>query len=138
MYIYYALSVLGFRFEAYKTARAGYEKMQHLKVPDAWTEEIDLANLKCRSKPFSDKESQQVICNRCMTSNELINANGDFCTGCGQQFNRNLVGFDTLPLVEFIPQGNIPFKRVMDCLRMDPPDEGLQAAARGRRADGGW
>lgn len=84
VYIYYALSVLGFRFEAYKTARAGYEKMQHLKVPDAWTEEIDLANLKCRSKPFSDKESQQVICNRCMTSNQLINSNGDKCTGCGQ------------------------------------------------------
>ena len=28
VYIYYALSILGFRFEAYKTARMGYEKMQ--------------------------------------------------------------------------------------------------------------
>ena len=49
--------MLGFRFEAYKTARAGYEMMQFLKVPNAWQEEIDLANLKCRSKPFSDKDS---------------------------------------------------------------------------------
>ena len=31
LYIYYALSILGFRFEAYKTARVGYEKMQQLK-----------------------------------------------------------------------------------------------------------
>jgi hypothetical protein len=28
VYIYYALSILGFRFEAFKTARVGYEKMQ--------------------------------------------------------------------------------------------------------------
>lgn len=28
VYIYYALSILGFRFEAYKTAREGYNKMQ--------------------------------------------------------------------------------------------------------------
>ena len=86
VYIYYALSVLGFRFEAYKTARAGYEMMQYLKVPSNWTEEIDLANLKCRSKPFSDKDSMQVICNRCMTSNDLINTTGDFCIGCGAPF----------------------------------------------------
>ena len=27
VYVYYALSILGFRFEAYKTARIGYEHM---------------------------------------------------------------------------------------------------------------
>ena len=73
-----------------------------------------------------------------MTSNQLINANGDHCTGCGQQFLRNLVGFDTLPLVEFVPTPGIPFKRVMDCLRMDPPDEGLQTAARNNKGGAGW
>jgi hypothetical protein len=36
VYIYYALSYLGFKFEAYKTARFGYEKLQTLKVPVAW------------------------------------------------------------------------------------------------------
>mmetsp|Transcript_39028 Transcript_39028/g.59442 ORF Transcript_39028/g.59442 Transcript_39028/m.59442 type:complete len:123 (+) Transcript_39028:2651-3019(+) len=35
-YIYYALSVLGFRFETYKTARLGYDKMQKLKIPHQW------------------------------------------------------------------------------------------------------
>jgi hypothetical protein len=35
-----------------------------------------------------------------------------------------MIGFDTLPLVEFIPSPHIPHKRVIECLRMDPPDEG--------------
>jgi len=124
VYIYYALSILGFRFEAFKTARIGYDKMQQLKIPAQWQEEIDLANLKCRSKPYSDKEGFQVICNRCMTSNSLINHGGDFCTGCGQTFIRNLSGFDTLPLVEFVPSAHLNHKRVLECLRMDPPEDG--------------
>ena len=36
VYIYYSLSQLGFKFEAYKTARFGYEKLQTLKVPEEW------------------------------------------------------------------------------------------------------
>ena len=36
VYIFYALSILGFRFEAFKTARIGYEKMQQLKIPNQW------------------------------------------------------------------------------------------------------
>jgi len=122
VYIYYALSILGFRFEAYKTARVGYEKMNLLKIPASWQEEVDLANLKCRSKPFSDKDGFQVICNRCMTSNQLINTASDSCTGCGQQFIRSMIDFDALPLVEFTPPANFDFKKVIDCLRMDPPD----------------
>jgi len=36
---------------------------------------------------------------------------------------RNFVGFDTLPLVEFIPTNGLSHKRVMECLRMDPPED---------------
>lgn len=36
VYVYYALSFLGFKFEAYKTARFGCEKLQSLKIPIAW------------------------------------------------------------------------------------------------------
>lgn len=56
MYIYYVLSTLGYRFEAYKTARLGHDQLKNLKIPPKWQEEIDLANLKCRAKPFTDKE----------------------------------------------------------------------------------
>lgn len=123
VYIYYALSYLGFKFEAFKTARFGYEKLQMLKIPTAWVDDIDLATLKVRAKPFSDKEGFSVICNRCMNTNALINPLGDLCTSCGHPFIRNFIGFDTLPLVEFVPKPEIPIKRVMECLKMDPPEE---------------
>ncbi len=128
VYIYYALSYLGFKFEAYKTARFGYEKLQQLKIPSAWQDDIDLATLKVRAKPFADKEGFHVICNRCMNTNTLINQNGDLCTSCGHPFIRNFVGFDTLPLVEFVPRGDISAKKVLEFLKMDPPEEGFKPA----------
>jgi len=119
----------------------GYEKMQKLKIPTQWQEEIDLANLKCRSKPFSDKEGYQTMCNRCMNVNQLLNADGDYCTVCGQMFIRNMIGFDTLPLVEFIPAPGIPEKKVIECLKQDPPeDSGFGAGIKNgnRRHQDGW
>ena len=78
-----------------------------------------------RAKPFSDKEGFAVICNRCMNTNALINTKGgDLCTSCGHPFIRNFVGFDTLPLVEFVPKAEINAKKVMEFLKMDPPEEG--------------
>jgi len=124
VYIYYALSLLGTKFEAFRTARFGYEKLQTLKISPEWQEEIDLAALKIRCKPFSDKEGYQPVCNRCMNINALINQNGDHCTACGHPFIRNFVGFDTLPLVEFIPDARIPLKKVMELLKEEPDDSG--------------
>lgn len=92
-------------------------------MPIAWQDDIDLANLKVRSKPFSDKEGFQVICNRCMNSNALINIFGDVCTACGHPYLRNFTGFDTLPLVEFQPRADIPAKKVIEFLRIDPPED---------------
>jgi hypothetical protein len=89
----------------------------------AWQDDIDLSNLKVRAKPFSDKEGFQVICNRCMNTNSLVNIAGDFCTACGHNFIRNFVGFDTLPLVEFSVRPDITMKKVIEYLKMDPPEE---------------
>jgi intraflagellar transport protein 122 len=124
VYIFYALSFLGTRFEAFKTARFAYEKLQGLKIPPAWQDDVDLASLKVKAKPYSDKEGYNIVCNRCMHVNSLINLKGDFCSNCSHAFIRNYVGFDTLPLVEFIPRAGIPFKKVMDLLKMDPPEMG--------------
>ena len=48
---------------------------------------------------------------------------------------RNFIGFDTLPLVEFIPRQDIPQKKVMEFLKMDPPEEGsgFQQAQKGKK-----
>lgn len=58
-----------------------------------------------------------------MNTNALINSTGDICTSCGHPFLRNFIGFDTLPLVEFLPRQEIPFKKVLEFLKMDPPEE---------------
>lgn len=58
-----------------------------------------------------------------MNVNALINQNGDICTSCGHPFVRNFIGFDTLPLVEFVPKADIPYKKAMEFLKMDPPEE---------------
>jgi hypothetical protein len=46
-----------------------------------------------------------------------------------------MIDFEALPLVEFVPSPNIPHKRVVECLRMDPPDD--PSAARGQQAKRG-
>lgn len=58
-----------------------------------------------------------------MNSSALINANGDNCTSCGHPFIRNFSGFDTLPLVEFYPVASLQPKKVLEFLKMDPPEE---------------
>jgi len=142
VYIYYALSLLGTRFEAYRTARFGYEKLQTLKISPEWQEEIDLASLKIRCKPFSDKEGYQPVCNRCMNINALINQNGDHCTACGHPFVRNFIGFDTLPLVEFVPNKNISNKTVIELLKEEPEDTSNQSkqspSKSHKQANDGW
>ena len=130
VYIYYALSLLGAKFEAYRTARYGYEKLQTLKISPEWQEEIDLASLKIRCKPFSDKEGYQPVCNRCMNINPLINQSGDHWTACGHPFIRNFIGFDTLPLVEFVPDKNISPKKVLELLKEEPDDTSSRSDSR--------
>ena len=97
-----------------------------------------MANLKCRSKPYSDKDGQLQACNRCMTQNSLVNLNGDQCGGCGQGFTRNMIDFDALPLVEFVPAPGLAHKTVVDCLRQDPPDTAGDSLGAPTRAPGGY
>ena len=54
-----------------------------------------------------------------------------------------MIGFDTLPLVEFVPSPHISHKRVIECLRMDPSEEsgrfaGLKPAKKVGRGQDGW
>eukprot|EP00959_Pyramimonas_sp_CCMP1952_P136921 2864971-Pyramimonas_sp.AAC.1 len=54
-YVLNTLGKHGEELEAYKTARFAYNKLQGLKMPAAWHDEIDLACVMTRAKPFSDK-----------------------------------------------------------------------------------
>lgn len=42
VFIFFALSTLAFKFEAYKTAREGFEKLQSFKIPLKWTGQIEV------------------------------------------------------------------------------------------------
>jgi intraflagellar transport protein 122 len=121
VYVFYAMATLGYKFEAFKTAREGFEKLLSLKVPKAWQERVDIDHLKIRAKPYNDKEGLAWTCNRCICVNPLINPKGDFCVQCGAPGIRNFGSFDCLPLVEFVPEPNIPPVRVKELLKMDPP-----------------
>lgn len=37
-------------------ARYAYDKLQQLRIPPSWSDQLDLAALSIRSKPFSDKD----------------------------------------------------------------------------------
>ena len=119
--VFYTLSTLGYKQEAFKTAREGYEKLLSLKVPASLADKIDYEHLKIRSKPYNDKEGLSWTCNRCITPNPLINPKGDFCICCGCPAVRNFGSFDCLPLVEFIPDPNLAPVRVKELLKQDPP-----------------
>lgn len=79
-----------------------------------------------------------------MNQNPLINPLGDFCVQCGQPTQRNFTSFDSLPLVEFVPEGNIEHDKVMRLLKMDPPEDpgARQITTQPRRANNnnasGW
>ena len=53
-YVYYALAKVARSLECFKTARLCYDKLGQYRVPNEWSEEIDLNNLMVRSKPFTD------------------------------------------------------------------------------------
>ena len=73
-----------------------------------------------------------MTCNRCINVNPLTNNRGDWCVTCGNPIIRNFGSFDSLPLVEFVPDPSIPPVRVKELLRMDPPASG------GGGGRGGW
>jgi intraflagellar transport protein 122 len=56
VFVYYTIAKLGYLLEAYKTARLGFEKLQTLKVPGNWADEIEVDALKIKCKPNSDRE----------------------------------------------------------------------------------
>ncbi|KAB7503457.1 Intraflagellar transport protein [Armadillidium nasatum] len=71
--------------EAYKLARYVLDKLQSLRIPSRFQEDVDLAALKIQTKPFHDSEEHQPLCYRCSTNKSI----------------------EILPLVEFILEDGI-------------------------------
>lgn len=132
VYVYYTLSKLAYEFEAFKTARYGYEKLNSMKLPDQWMEDIEVDGLKIKCKPNSDRDGFQ------MNTNPLsFLVGGDNAAGIGIPTIHNLASFDSLPLIEFRLGKNIAPKRALELLRSDPPaGEGTKPVKKGKSTGG--
>lgn len=62
--VYYALAKQSRNLGAFKLARLVLEKIQHLVVPKRFRENVDLATLMIRSKPYYDSEELMTMCYR--------------------------------------------------------------------------
>ena len=100
--VLYALAKQSRNLGAYKLARHVLEKIQGLVIPKKFRENVDLATLMIRAKPYYDNEELLTMCYRCSTTNPLYNPRGgNRCNNCGQPFVHSFVSFEILPLVEF-------------------------------------
>ena len=71
--VHYALAKQARNLGAFKLSRLVMEKIQKLVIPKRFRENVDLAALMIRSKPYYDNEELLTICYRCSTTNPLYN-----------------------------------------------------------------
>ncbi|KAK7079218.1 hypothetical protein SK128_004845, partial [Halocaridina rubra] len=103
----YTLAKQARNLEAYKLARYVLDKLQTLRIPPRFQEDVELAALKIRAKPFHDNEEHQPLCYRCSTTNPLVNNNGNQCVNCCHPFVYSFFSFEILPVVEFVLEEDI-------------------------------
>ncbi|XP_022909973.2 intraflagellar transport protein 122 homolog [Onthophagus taurus] len=98
--ILYCLAKQARKLGANKLAKQLFEKIQHLKIPKRFEEQVEVATISSRARPYSDPEELLPMCYRCSTYNQL-STTVNKCVHCGQKFVHSFVSFETLPLVEF-------------------------------------
>lgn len=132
---------------ANKLAKQLFDKIQSLRVPQKFQEQVEISTILARARPYSDPEELLPMCYRCSTYNPLA-ANSNTCINCGQKFVYSYVSFgkfnvcahkgflhkfvnlEILPLVEFELDEGITD---MEAIRLieTPQNEKLQS-------DNGW
>lgn len=70
-----------------------------------------------RSKPYIDKDTNMLLCFRCLNTNPLINPKGDKCTTCSYSFIRSPISFENLPLIEFKPTKDISDEKAIELIK---------------------
>jgi intraflagellar transport protein 122 len=89
--VHYALAKQARNLGAYKLSRLVMEKIQKLVIPKRFRENVDLAALMIRSKPYYDNEELLSICYRCSTTNPLYNGKGNrFGNSSFEAFDRHI------------------------------------------------
>ncbi|CAG9855625.1 unnamed protein product [Phyllotreta striolata] len=98
--ILYTLSKQAKKLGANKLAKQLLDKIQNLRIPRKFQEQVEIAAVSARAKPHSDPEELLPMCYRCSTYNPLSSATNS-CVNCGERFVYSFVSFELLPLVEF-------------------------------------
>ncbi|XP_057655488.1 intraflagellar transport protein 122 homolog isoform X2 [Diorhabda carinulata] len=104
--IYYTLAKQAKKLGANKLAKQLFDKITHLRVPLKFQEQVEIATISIRAKPYSDPEELLPMCYRCSTYNPLSTTTNS-CLNCGEKFLYSFVSFELLPLVEFHLEENI-------------------------------
>ncbi|KAF2899366.1 hypothetical protein ILUMI_06809 [Ignelater luminosus] len=127
--ILYTLAKQARTLGANKLAKQLFDKIQSLRVPQKFQEQVEISTIAARARPYSDPEELLPMCYRCSTYNPLA-ANSNTCINCGQKFVYSYVSFEILPLVEFELDESITD---MEAIRLieTPQNEKLQS-------DNGW
>ncbi|CEM25386.1 unnamed protein product [Vitrella brassicaformis CCMP3155] len=141
--ILYAMAKKAQALDAAKLARFAHDRLQEVRLPPKWQNESDIAALQLRAKPYIDNEDLVPICYRCMGNNPLVRTNLDSCAHCGHPFVRDFLSFETLPLVEFVPDG-VDDDSAISAINEEPPhllrhiqEDSTDGWREGRAAGGG-
>jgi intraflagellar transport protein 122 len=99
--VLFALGRLTTSLDMFRLARQIHEKLQLFVIPTPVLEQIDIATLIMRGRPYQDREDLLPVCYRCGQTNPALSASGDKCAQCFHPFVRCFHSFEILPLVEF-------------------------------------
>lgn len=135
VYVLHALATHGEAMGAYKLARHAYNRLQALRVPPTWQEQVDIACIAINSRPFSDDETLLPVCYRCGTVNPILNGDHENCVNCGCEMVVSYLTFELLPLVRFELEPGISHEEAQQLLAIEPSSGGW-AAGGGERAGG--
>lgn len=91
-YILYCLAKQAKTLGANKLAKQLLDRIQPLKVPFKFQEQVEIQTIAARARSYSDPEELLPMCYRCSTYNPL-SATSNKCINCGQKFVHSYVSF---------------------------------------------
>ncbi|XP_065343413.1 intraflagellar transport protein 122 homolog [Cloeon dipterum] len=122
--ILYTLAKQGSNLGANKLAQQVITKMQKMRIPPRFQENVESTALAIRALPFTDNEDLQPMCYRCSSYNPLLTNYSNNCANCFQPWVFSYVSFETLPLVEFRLEAGITDEEAARLLQLS--DESKQ------------
>ncbi|GJQ71136.1 hypothetical protein Trydic_g1040 [Trypoxylus dichotomus] len=119
--VLYCLAKQAMKLGANKLAKQLFDRIQSLRVPSKFQEQVEVSTIASRARPFSDPEELLPMCYRCSTYNPLLTMSNK-CIHCGQHFVHSYVSFEILPLVEFTLEKGISDTEAVRLIEA-PPQE---------------